>query len=88
MRCCHDHAIIEEFAREGSIPVVNALTDFLHPCQIYTDAFSMIERWSDGPDLMDSLKSMKRYFLLDQGDFLVHFLDAAEDELLKELGVA
>ena len=28
---------------------------------------------------------MKRYFLLDQGDFFVHFLDMAEDELLQEM---
>lgn len=33
--------------------------------------------------LKDSLQTMKRYFLLDQGDFLVHFLDVAEEELLK-----
>ena len=36
-------------------------------------------------DIMETLRTMKRYFLLDQGDFLVHFLDAAENELLKEL---
>ena len=28
---------------------------------------------------------MKKYFLLDQGDFFVDFLDGAEDELLKDL---
>ena len=32
---CYDHALLEEFANEGYIPVVNALSDFLHPCQIY-----------------------------------------------------
>jgi len=37
-------------------------------------------------NLLDALRSMKQYFLLDHGDFLIHFLDAAEDELLKELG--
>ncbi len=31
------------------------------------------------------LAFMKRYFLLDQGDFFVHFLDMAEDELLQEM---
>jgi gamma-tubulin complex component 2 len=34
--------------------------------------------------LMESLQIMKRYFLIDQGDFLMHFLDASEQELLKQ----
>jgi gamma-tubulin complex component 2 len=34
--------------------------------------------------LMDSLRIMRRYFLLDKGDFLVHFLDASEQELVKQ----
>ncbi|KAH9320641.1 hypothetical protein KI387_015280, partial [Taxus chinensis] len=34
-------------------------------------------------DLMARLRSMKHYFLLDQGDFLVHFMDIARDELVK-----
>jgi len=32
------------------------------------------------------LAFMKQYFLLDQGDFFVHFLDMAEEELLQEMG--
>lgn len=35
--------------------------------------------------ILDVLAFMKRYFLLDQGDFFVHFLDMAEDELLQEM---
>jgi len=31
------------------------------------------------------LKSIKRYFLLSQGDFLIHFMDIAEDELTKKI---
>ncbi|TVR45365.1 MAG: ornithine carbamoyltransferase [Puniceicoccaceae bacterium] len=48
-----DHADVETLAREGSIPVINALTDFLHPCQIFADAFSLSERWAgtDGDPL-------------------------------------
>lgn len=36
-------------------------------------------------DLMGKLQSIKRYLLLDQGDFLVHFMDIARDELIKRL---
>lgn len=36
-------------------------------------------------DLIGSLRLMKRFFLLDQGDFFINFLDAAEDELRKDL---
>ncbi|KAF5948218.1 hypothetical protein HYC85_014175 [Camellia sinensis] len=35
-------------------------------------------------DLMGKLRSIKHYLLLDQGDFLVHFMDIARDELLKK----
>ncbi|MCL4169095.1 UNVERIFIED_CONTAM: hypothetical protein GTU68_051870, partial [Idotea baltica] len=41
----YEHSEIEGLAAEGSVPVINALTDFLHPCQIYTDAFTLAERW-------------------------------------------
>ncbi|WOK94035.1 gamma-tubulin complex component 2 [Canna indica] len=34
-------------------------------------------------DLMGKLRSLKRYFLLDQGDYLVHFMDISRDELAK-----
>ncbi|KAL7486248.1 hypothetical protein ACHAW6_011848 [Cyclotella cf. meneghiniana] len=37
----------------------------------------MLEKYN----LMASLQLMKKYFLLDQGDFFVEFLDAAEEEL-------
>lgn len=57
---------LEGLAAHGRVPVVNALTDFLHPCQIYTDAFTAAERWA-GPtgDLMASLAGRKVAFLGD-----------------------
>ncbi len=59
---------IEGLAQHGTRPVVNALTDFLHPCQIYTDAFTAAERWA-GPkgDLFASLQGRKVAFLGDTG---------------------
>ncbi|OMP03754.1 Spc97/Spc98 [Corchorus capsularis] len=35
-------------------------------------------------DLIGKLRSIKHYLLLDQGDFLVHFMDIAREELLKK----
>ncbi|XP_057515488.1 gamma-tubulin complex component 2 isoform X2 [Amaranthus tricolor] len=36
-------------------------------------------------DLMGKLRSIKHYLLLDQGDFLVHFMDIAREELNKKM---
>jgi len=60
-----DHADVERLAAAGTVPVVNALTDFLHPCQIYADAFTMAERWAQGDDLAGSLRGRKIAFLGD-----------------------
>lgn len=60
------HSEVERLAAHGTIPVINALTDFLHPCQIYTDAFTLAERWAQpGGDLLASLKGRKIAFLGD-----------------------
>jgi ornithine carbamoyltransferase len=60
-----DHGEVERLARAGTIPVVNALTDFLHPCQIYADAFTLAERWGKDGDLLGSLRGRKIAFLGD-----------------------
>ena len=35
---------VEDFAKYGSIPVINALTDFAHPCQILADLMTIREK--------------------------------------------
>ena len=35
--------------------------------------------------LIDRLRSLKHYFLLDQSDFMVHFMDISEEEMVKEV---
>jgi ornithine carbamoyltransferase len=63
-----DHSDVERLVAAGSVPVINALTDFLHPCQIYADAFTVAERWAKGTTgakLVDSLRGRKIAFLGD-----------------------
>jgi ornithine carbamoyltransferase len=38
------HAEVEELAHYADIPVINGLTDYLHPCQALTDVFTVVER--------------------------------------------
>jgi ornithine carbamoyltransferase len=60
-----EHSIIEEFATHATMPIVNGLTDFNHPCQLYTDIFTLLERYA--PDTLDinTLKGKKVAFLGD-----------------------
>jgi ornithine carbamoyltransferase len=41
------HASVETLARHASIPVINALSDFEHPCQALADWFTLWERGID-----------------------------------------
>ncbi len=61
----YEQSEVERLAAAGTIPIVNALTDFLHPCQIYTDAFTLTERWAHGGNRLDSLRGRKIAFLGD-----------------------
>lgn len=38
------HNIIEEFAANSSVPVINALTDDFHPCQLLADVQTFVEQ--------------------------------------------
>ena len=42
-RTC-SHALVEELARIASVPVINGLTDLLHPCQVMADLQTIAER--------------------------------------------
>jgi ornithine carbamoyltransferase len=61
----YEHSIIEEFAKHATMPIINGLTDFNHPCQLYTDIFTLLERYS--PEAVDihTLKGKKVAFLGD-----------------------
>ncbi|MGQ9643438.1 MAG: ornithine carbamoyltransferase [Ignavibacterium sp.] len=39
-----DHNDVVELAKYADIPVINGLTDLLHPCQVLTDLFTVLEK--------------------------------------------
>ncbi len=39
-----DHQDVVDLSKYGSIPVINGLTDLLHPCQVLTDLFTILEK--------------------------------------------
>lgn len=43
----YKHETITEFARYASIPVINALSDKEHPCQIMADSLTLKEKFGD-----------------------------------------
>ncbi|HKC93770.1 MAG TPA: ornithine carbamoyltransferase [Nitrospira sp.] len=40
----YDHATVEEWAREATMPVINGLTDLSHPCQALSDLLTIQEK--------------------------------------------
>src|SRR3569832_1802332 len=41
------HSTVEDMAQFASVPVINALSDFEHPCQALADMFTMQEKFGD-----------------------------------------
>ena len=62
-----EHEKVEEFARYADIPVINALTDLLHPCQALTDLLTIREHKGK------NLKGLKMAYVGD-GNNMTHSL--------------
>ena len=43
----HSHQMVETFATYSQVPVINALTDWLHPCQLLADIQTFVEHRGD-----------------------------------------
>ena len=39
-----DHGVVEQLAQHAKVPVINGLTDLLHPCQVLSDLFTLREK--------------------------------------------
>ena len=61
---------IEEFARFSSIPVINALTDAYHPCQVLSDLLTVIEH-------KGSIENLKIAWIGDGNNMAQSWINAA-----------
>ena len=41
------HRAVQDLAHFASVPVINGLSDFLHPCQALSDLFTLTEKWGE-----------------------------------------
>jgi ornithine carbamoyltransferase len=63
--------VIEEMAEYASIPVINALTDLYHPCQVLADCLTLIEH-------KGKLDALKIAFVGDGNNMVHSWIEAAE----------
>jgi ornithine carbamoyltransferase len=61
------HKVIEEVAENSSVPVINGLTDFSHPCQILADLMTVREK-------KGKLEGLKLAYLGDSFNNVTHSL--------------
>ncbi len=65
-----DHSLVKEFAQSSTIPVINALTDSFHPCQILSDIMTVIEN-------KGGYKNLKIAWVGDGNNVLNSWINAA-----------
>jgi len=74
------HGELEELAKFSDVPVINGLTDLLHPCQALGDIFTIIEKFPD-------YKKIKFTFIGD-GNNVLHSLILAVAKMGMNLTIA
>ncbi|MDR1926998.1 MAG: ornithine carbamoyltransferase [Endomicrobium sp.] len=69
------HSDVEEFAKYSTIPVINGLTDYEHPCQILADIMTIMELHRI--KTVDSLKKIKIVYIGDSNNIANSLLAVA-----------
>lgn len=63
--------VLEELARWSSVPVINGLTDLLHPCQVMADLLTVLER-------RGSLEGLRVAWIGDGNNMAHSWINAAQ----------
>jgi ornithine carbamoyltransferase len=64
------HDNVQELAKHSSIPIINGLTDLLHPCQALADIFTVLE-------YKGSLKGLKMAYIGDGNNMVNALIEAS-----------
>jgi ornithine carbamoyltransferase len=65
-----EHRLVEQLAQYATVPVINGLTDLLHPCQVLSDLFTLREK-------RDRLEGLRVAFIGDGNNVCNSWLYAA-----------
>ena len=65
------HDEVTQLAREASVPVINGLTDLLHPCQVMADLFTVVEEFGE------DLEALRVAWIGDGNNMANSWLNAA-----------
>jgi ornithine carbamoyltransferase len=71
----HDRAV--EMARYASVPVINGLTDLLHPCQVLADLQTVVQQFGSGADVRGVLRQVKYAWIGDGNNMANSWIEAA-----------
>lgn len=77
------HQTVTDLAKYGSVPVINGLTDDLHPCQGLTDYFTLMEVFGS----LDALRGRKLTYVGD-GNNMAHSLMFGATKVGMDVAVA
>jgi ornithine carbamoyltransferase len=68
----------EEMARFARVPVINGLTDLLHPCQLLADLQAVVQRFGSlGPDVGAALRAVRYAWIGDGNNMANSWIEAA-----------
>jgi ornithine carbamoyltransferase len=72
------HERAEELARYANVPVLNGLTDLLHPCQVLADLQTVASRFGGaGADVRTTLRKVKYAWVGDGNNMANSWIEAA-----------
>jgi ornithine carbamoyltransferase len=72
----HDRA--EEMSRYASVPVINGLTDLMHPCQVLADLLTVVQRrGAAGKDPLRTLRDASYAWIGDGNNMANSWIEAA-----------